>query len=119
MISTLSQPLCLKRTKDFLDFSRSMLLGASSGAFLIPVLFPIWLAISIEEDFLMSCDDFGPRKRDIDHFLVAMLFVVWLVGIVVGYSYGNIPGAILANMCIGAIPGALFGYWLYEQKAAT
>ena len=118
MISILSQPSCVKRSKDFLDFSFSMLLGAISGSFLIPVLFPVWFAISMEEDFLKSCDDFGPRRKDIDHLLVSMLFAIWLLGIGFGYAYGNIPGAIFANMCIGAFPGALFGYWVHQPKSS-
>ena len=86
---------------------------------LLPVFFAIWLGLTIERDLIQSCDEYGTQKRDIDSLLVILLFAVWVVGILVGYSLWNIHGAITANFINCALGGAFLGYWMYlQQKSA-
>lgn len=95
---------------------RSILIGLVSGTILLPVFFAVWLGLTIERDLIHSCDEYGTQKKDLDNFIVILLFSVWVVGIVLGYSFWNIPGAIMANFVNCALGGSLLGYWMYLQQ---
>lgn len=93
-----------------------MLIGSVCGAFMLPVLFIIWVVAHIDDDLVKCCDGFGSRKRDIDHFLVLMFFVMWVVGVTMGYASMQIPGAIAASLSVGTLAGAFLGFWIEQQK---
>jgi hypothetical protein len=98
--------------------ARSIAIGSVCGAFLLPALFPIWVAAHVDDDFVKCCDGFGTRKRDIDHVLVLMLFVIWSVSITLAFASWQIPGAIAASMCVGTLAGAFLGYWIDQKRIA-
>ena len=118
MLSSVCRPLNSEQKVDKSELTSSMLIGSVCGAFLLPALFPIWVAAHIDDDLVKCCDGFGSRKRDIDHFLVLTLFVLWVVGVAIGYASLQIPGAIAASLCVGALAGAFLGIWIDQQKIA-
>jgi hypothetical protein len=116
IISSLYRPLSSKRLDDVSGLTRSVFFGSVCGAFLLPALFPIWLAITVDDDFVKCCDGFGRRKKNIDDFLVIMLFAAWLIGVMFGYTSSGIPGAIAASLCVGSIAGAFLAFWVDQRK---
>ena len=118
MISSVYRRISATQAADSACLTRSMLIGSVCGAFLLPALFPIWVAAHIDDDLVKCCDGFGNRKRDVDHFLVLMLFVIWTVGVTLGFASMQIPGAIAASLCVGALAGAFLGFWIDQQKIA-
>ncbi len=116
MITSINRKLSLRLPRDSWGFLRSTLIGLIGGTIFLPVFFAIWIGISFDKDFVRSCDEHGARKADFDHYLVVLLFVVWLVGIVYGYLCCGIHGVILANFANGAISGACLGFWLHLQE---
>ncbi len=109
----------LRLPDDTAGMIRSTLIGLVGGTILLPVFFAIWLGLTIERDLVKSCDEYGNQKQDIDSLLVATLFSLWVVGIVIGYSFWNIQGAITANFVNCALGGALLGYWMYAQQKSV
>ncbi len=93
-----------------------MFFGSVCGAFLLPALFAIWLAITFDDDFVKFGDDFGRRKSSFDDFLVITLFTAWMIGIMFGYTSFGIQGVIASSLCVGSLSGAFLGYWLNKRK---
>ncbi len=118
MISSAYRPSVSKQKVVVPELTRSMLIGSICGAFLLPALFPIWLAAHIDDDLVKCCDGFGSRKRDFDHVLVLTLFVIWAVAVAVGYASWQIPGLIISSLCVGSLAGAFLGLWIEQQKIA-
>jgi hypothetical protein len=119
MISSINWNSSLRSPEDTADLIRSTLIGMVSGTILLPVLFAIWLWLTLERDLIHSCDEYGTQKRDLDNLLVMGLFSAWVTGIVFGYAIWNIPGAIMANFVNCAVGGSLLGFWMYlQQKSA-
>jgi len=118
MISSIYRSLSVQKTEENPGLTRSMLIGSVCGAFLLPALFPVWVAAHIDDDLVKCCDGFGSRKQDIDHLLVLMLFVIWTVAVTLGFASWQIPGAIAASLCVGSLAGAFLGFWIDQQKIA-
>ena len=116
MISSVSQSLNETSLEEVSGLTRSMLIGSVCGAFLLPALFPVWLALHVDDDLVNCGNGFGTRKKDVDNLLVIVLFVIWLVGVLFGYSSSSIPGAIAASLCVGSIAGAFLGFWVHQRK---
>ncbi len=102
--------------EDVSGLTRSMLIGSACGAFLLPALFPVWIALHVDGDLVNCGNGFGSRKKDVDHFLVMVLFVIWMVAVFLGYSSSAIPGAIAASLCVGSVAGAFLGAWVDQRK---
>jgi hypothetical protein len=109
----------LRLPTETIGLIRSTLIGFVSGTIFLPVFFAIWLGLAIERDLIHSCDEFGTGKRDLDSLFVLMIFVFWLVGILLGYSFWSLHGAILANFFNGAVGGGLLGYWMHLQQSSA
>ena len=116
VISSVSQSLNETSLEEVSGLTRSMLIGSVCGAFLLPALFPVWLALHVDGDLVNCGNGFGTRKTDVDHFLVIVLFVIWVVGVLFGYSSSSIPGAIAASLCVGSIAGGFLGFWVHQRK---
>ena len=116
MITSVHQPLNSNQWKDVSGLARSMFFGSVCGAFLLPALFAIWLAITLDDDFVKCGDDFGRRKKSVDDFLVITLFAAWMVGIMFGYTSYGIQGVIAASLCVGSLSGAFLGFWMNKRK---
>ena len=116
VISSVSQSLNEKLLDDVSGLARSMLIGSVCGAVLLPTLFPVWFALHADDDLMNCGDGFGARQKDVDHFLVIVLFVIWLAGVVFGYSSSGIPSAITASLCVGSVAGAFLGFWVHQRK---
>ena len=119
MISSINRKLSLRLPGDISGFIRSILIGLIGGTIFLPVFFAIWIGISFDKDFVRSCDEHGTRKADFDHYLVLILFVVWLVGIVYGYLCCGLRGVVLTNLANGAISGACLGFWLHLHENSS
>ena len=116
MISLINWNTSLRLPEDTAGLIRSTLIGMVSGTILLPVFFAIWFWLTIERDLIHSFDEYGTQKRDLDNLLVVVLFSAWITGIVLGYVFGNIHGAIMANFVNCAVGGSLLGYWVYLQQ---
>ena len=116
MISSVYQSINTRQADNISGLTRSMLIGTVFGAFLLPALFPTWLAISLDKDFMKYRDGFLRQKRNLDDLLVIMLFAVWVAGVTFGYNSSRIPGAIGASLCVGSLAGAFLTLWINQRK---
>ena len=116
VITSMSQSLNEKSLENVSGIARSMLIGSVCGAVLLPALFPAWVALHVDGDLVNCGNGFGSRKKDVDHFLVMVLFVIWMVAVSLGYTSSAIPGAIAASLCVGSIAGALLGALVDQRK---
>ena len=116
VISSLCQTFGEKSLENVSGLTRSMLIGSACGAFLLPALFPVWIALHVDDDLLNCGNGFGTRKTDVDHLFVSVLFAVWLIAVFLGYTSSSIPGAIATSVCVGLIAGAFLGAWVDQRK---
>jgi hypothetical protein len=116
VITSVREPFCDQSLEEVSGITRSMLVGSAFGALLIPALFPVWVVLHVDDDLVNCGNGFGTRKKDIDHFLVILLFAIWLAGVIFGYTSSGAPGAVSASVCVGSIAGAFLGFWVQQRK---
>ena len=116
MIPFIDQNSSLDPPKGSFEVFQSVLIGVIGVSIFLPMFFAIWIGKSFDRNLIHSYDEFGPRKKNLDQFLVTLLFVVWLVVILLGYSFWNIQGALIANFFNGIFGGACLGFWMYLPR---